>query len=156
MSGDISEINLLLDEIKSFLRKELAVKHLRLNIMSPKTSKLKMIAHTDGFDSEEVKITLSKGQGCSGKAWNTKLEAISDLAKDVHWISDEDQKRVKSDLSVILAIPLFDPDLPKLKKVIGTLTIDTTERIYEPLKGAVPILMPYVQKMSLLVKNSGL
>lgn len=156
MSGDVSEINLLLSEIKSFLTKKLGVKHLRINIMSPKTSKLKMIAYTDGFDSEEIKITLSKGQGCSGKAWNTKMEAISDLTKDVHWISDEDQKRVKTGLSVILSLPLFDPEFPSLKKVIGTITIDTTEHIYEPLKEAVPSLIPYVQKMSVLVKNSGL
>ena len=96
MNGDVSEINLLLSEIKSFLTKKLGVKHLRINIMSPKTSKLEIIAHTEGFDSEEVKINLSKGQGCSGKAWNTKMEAISDLRKDVQWISDEDQKRVKT------------------------------------------------------------
>lgn len=156
MNGDVSEINLLLSEIKSVLIKNLGVKHLRLNVMSPKTSKLKMIAHTEGFDSEEVKITLSRGQGCSGKAWNTKMEAISDLRKDVHWISDEDQKRVKNDLSVILSIPLFDPDIPAIKKVIGTLTIDSTEPIYESLKKAVPSLMTYTEKMSILVKKSGL
>lgn len=156
MNGDVSEINLLLSEIKSVLIKNLGVKHIRLNVMSPKTSKLKMIAHTEGFDSEEVKITLSRGQGCSGKAWNTKMEAISDLRKDVQWISDEDQKRVKNDLSVILSIPLFDPDIPAIKKVIGTLTIDSTEPIYESLKKAVPSLMTYTEKMSILVKKSGL
>lgn len=154
--NDVSEIKLLLSEIKSMLATKLGVKHLRINIMSPKTSKLKMIAYTDGFDDEEVKITLSKGQGCSGKAWNTKMEAISDLRKDVHWISDEDQKRVKTGLSVILSIPLFDPEVPNIKKVIGTITIDTIEPIYEPLKNAVPGLMPYVQKMAALVKKSGL
>lgn len=156
MNGDVSEINALLGEIKSFLMKNLGVKHLRLNVMSPKTSKLQMIAHTDGFDSEEVKITLSKGQGCSGKAWNTKTEAISDLRKDVQWISDEDQKRVKTGLSVILSLPLLDPDEPKLKRVIGTMTIDSTENVYDALKKAVPVLTPYVQKMAVLVKKSGL
>ena len=156
MSGDVSEINLLLSEIKTFLKKELRVKHLRINIMSPKTSKLQIIAHTDGFDSEEAKITLSKGQGCSGKAWNTKMEAITDLRKDVHWISDEDQKRVKTDLSVILSLPLFDPELPTKKIVIGTITFDSIEPIYDSLKKAVPSLMPYVEKMSVLVKKSGL
>lgn len=156
MSGDRTEINLLLSEIKSFLIKELRVKHLRINIMSPKTSKLEIVAHTDGFDSEEVKITLSKGQGCSGKAWNTKMEAISDLRKDVHWMSQEDQNRVKTGLSVILSIPLFDPDLPNKKIVIGTITFDSIEPILDPLKNAVPSLMPYVEKMSVLVKKSGL
>lgn len=156
MNDDISEINLLLSEIKSYLTKELRVKHLRINIMSPKTSKLQIIAHTDGFDNEEVKITLSKGQGCSGKAWNTKMEAVSDLRKDVHWMSPEDQNRVKSDLSVILSIPLFDPDVPNIKKVIGTITFDSVEPIYEQLKNAVPNLMSYVRKMSILVKKSGL
>ncbi len=156
MNGDVSEINLLLNEIKSLLTKKLGVKHLRLNIMSPRTSNLKMIAYTDGFDREEVKITLSRGQGCSGKAWNTKMEAISDLTKDVQWISEEDQKRVKTGLSVILSLPLFDPDFPNLKKVIGTITVDTTEPIYDSLKGTVPDLMPYIQKMSVLVKQSGL
>ncbi len=156
MNGDVSEIKLFLNEIKSFLIKKLGVKHLRLNIMSPRSSNLKMIAYTEGFDGEEVKITLSKGQGCSGRAWNTKMEAISDLTKDIQWISEEDQKRVKTGLCVILSLPLFDPDFPNLKKVIGTITIDTIEPIYEPLKGTVPDLMPYIQKMSVLVKKSGL
>lgn len=156
MGSELSEINILLNEIKSFLTKKLGIKHLRINIMSPKTSKLQIIAHTEGFDNEELKITLSKGQGCSGKAWNTKMEAISDLRKDVHWISTEDQNRVKSGLSVILSFPLFDPDVPKLKKVIGTITFDSTEPVYDALKSAVPDLSPYAEKMALLVKKSGL
>ncbi|MBL7961541.1 hypothetical protein JNL27_15005, partial [bacterium] len=49
----MSEMNALLGEIKTFLMKSLGAKHLRLNVMSPKTSKLQMIAYTDGFDSEE-------------------------------------------------------------------------------------------------------
>ena len=84
------------------------------------------------------------------------MEAIADLAKDVQWISDEDQERVKTGLSVILSIPLFDPDVPNLKRVIGTLTIDSTERIYEPIQKIVPSLMPHVQKIADLVKKSGL
>ncbi len=156
MSGDISEINNLLNEIKSFLLKELGVRHLRINIMSPKTSKLQMIAHTDGFDGEEVKITLSKGQGCSGKAWNTKKEEITDLGKEVQWIAQEEEKKVKSGLRVILALPLFDPDVANLKKVIGTMTIDSTEPIYDKLRSAVPIITPYAEKMAVLVKKSGL
>ncbi|NUM79673.1 hypothetical protein HUU42_02615 [bacterium] len=138
------------------MMKNLGVKHLRINIMSNQSSKLKMIAHTDGFDNEEVKITLSMGQGCSGKAWNTKMEAITDLSKDVHWLSNEDQKRVKTGLSVILSLPLFDPDLPTIKKVIGTITFDSTEPIYEPLKKAIPTLVLYAEKISHLVKKSGL
>ena len=156
MNNNLNEINNLLGEIRSMLLDRLKVRHIRLNIMSTKSSKLKIIAHTAGFDAEELKISLSRGQGCSGKAWNTKMEAIADLAKDVQWISDEDQERVKTGLSVILSIPLFDPDVPNLKRVIGTLTIDSTERIYEPIQKIVPSLMPHVQKIADLVKKSGL
>lgn len=156
MNLTTAEINLLLNEIKAFLIKKLGVSHLRINVMSNKSSKLKMIAHTDGFDNEEVKITLSMGQGCSGKAWNTKMESITDLSKDVHWLSDEDQKRVKTGLSVILSLPLLDPDIPTIKKVIGTITFDSIEPIYDSLKNAVPDLAPYVEKMAAAVKKSGL
>ncbi len=156
MSSDVSQINALLNEIQSFLRDKLKVSHLRINVMTPQPAKLMMIAHTDGFDSEEVKITLSKGQGCSGKAWNTKAPEITDLGKDVHWMSSEDQGRVKKGLRVILAMPLFDPDVPNQKKVIGTITFDSTENIFEPLQNALPSLIPYVQRMSECVKKSGL
>ena len=156
MSDELLQINSLLGEIKSFMLKELGAKHLRINIMSPKTSKLQMIAHTDGFDSEEVKITLSKGQGCSGKAWNTKKEEITDLGKEIQWIAQEEEKKVKSGLRVIYALPLFDPDVPQLKRVIGTMTFDTTEAIYDKLKKAGPIIAPYAEKMAVLVKKSGM
>lgn len=155
MSG-IAEINALLAEIKTFAAGAAGTKQIRLNVMTSKNSKLQMIAHTEGFDAEEVKISLTRGQGCSGKAWNTKAEAITDLSKDVQWISDEDRRRVKRGLAVILSLPLFDPDVPDLKKVIGTITIDSTEPIFENLKKLSPGLMPYVEKMSGLMKKSGL
>lgn len=156
MNDPAYELNLLLSEIKSFLKDLTGIRHMRLNIMSTRSLKLMIVAHTSGFDSEELKISLTKGQGCSGKAWNTKTEAITDLAQDVQWLSEEDQNRVMTGLRVILSLPLFDPEFPKLNRVIGTITADSTEPAYDSLKKSVPDLMPFVQRAAVLLKNSGL
>ncbi len=156
MNDPATDINLLLSEIKLFLTSQKGIKNIRLNIMTTQSTQLKIVAHTSGFDSEELNISLTKGQGCSGKAWNTKTMAISDLAKDVQWLSQEAQKRVKTGLRVILSLPLFDPDYPKLNRVIGTITADSTEPVYETLKNSVPELLPFVQQASVLLKKSGL
>ncbi len=156
MENSTIEITKVLNEVKTFLIGRVGTNQIRLNILSPKSSKLKIIAHTDGFDSEELKITLSMGQGCSGIAWNSKKPSISDLTKDVHWLAAEEGARVKRGLKIVLGIPLFDPDLVDIHKVIGVLSIDSTESIYAALNDSISVLMPYATTLAVLIKKSGL
>jgi hypothetical protein len=154
MKTEVKLVQHFLNEATSELVRILDGADIRMNLMEMENEYLTIVAHTDGYQQRELTIKLKSGEGCAGKAFESKVIVQATLLNDIDsardWnIPQPEQAKVRDTLKTVLSIPVFqlgffDP-VTKEGNVVAILNIDSDDLLASELANLAPSLFERYQ-----------